>query len=65
VVVAPAEGDTVQEDRGEEARRLARELLSGGTQPSAAARIVSERLALARNEAYRIVHDLGEDITDG
>ena len=64
VVVAPTENDAGQEDRAEEARRLAGELLGGGMKPSAVARAVAERLDLARNEAYRIVHDLRGNTTD-
>jgi 16S rRNA (cytidine1402-2'-O)-methyltransferase len=61
LVVAPAEADERQEDRAEEAIRLARALLSEGMRPSAAARVVAERLDLARNEAYRIVHGFAEE----
>ena len=64
VVVAPAENDAGQEGRAERARRLADELLDGGMKPSAVAREVAERLDVARNEAYRIVHDLRENTTD-
>jgi len=58
LVVAPAEPDGREEGREEEARSLALELLKSGMKPSQAAREVALRLALARNEAYRIVHDL-------
>jgi len=58
LVVAPAEQAGRDEDREEEARSLALELLNGGMKPSQAAKEVALRLALARNEAYRIVHDL-------
>ena len=64
VVVAPAENDAGQEDLAKEASRLAGELLGGGMKPSAVAREVAERLDLARNEAYRIVHDLWGNTTD-
>ena len=64
VVVAPAANDARQEDRVEEARRLAGELLGAGMKPSAAAREVAERLDLARNDAYRIVHDFRGHTTD-
>ena len=37
---------------------LAAELLEGGMKPSEAAKELAARLDLARNEAYRIVHDL-------
>jgi len=60
VVVAPADPEAEEADRGAEAEGLARELLSGGMRPSTVAREVSDRLDLARNEAYRIVHDLEE-----
>ena len=64
VVVAPVEGEAGQRDRAEEARQLASELIGEGMKLSSAAREVAERLDLARNEAYRIVHDLAEDMTD-
>lgn len=57
LVVAPAAGHDVAE-RAEEARSLAQELLEGGMKPSHAAKEVAARLDLARNDAYRIVHDL-------
>jgi 16S rRNA (cytidine1402-2'-O)-methyltransferase len=56
LVVSPA--DEASEDRGQAARELAMELLEGGMKPSKAAKEVAARLDLARNEAYRIVHDL-------
>jgi hypothetical protein len=56
--VAPAGADEDGEDREEEARALAKELLESGMKPSAAAKEIAVRLDLARNEAYRIVHDL-------
>jgi 16S rRNA (cytidine1402-2'-O)-methyltransferase len=61
VVVGPADEPTGS-DQGveDEARRVARTLLEGGMKPSAAAREVARRLALGRNAAYRIVHDLTE-----
>ena len=58
VVVAPSDGDESGEDREEEARELGQELLGQGMKPSQAAKEVAARLDLARNEAYRIVHDL-------
>jgi 16S rRNA (cytidine1402-2'-O)-methyltransferase len=58
LVVAPAAPRERGEDREEEARALAAGLLADGMKPSAAAKEVASRLALARNEAYRIVHDL-------
>ena len=57
VVVAPAaEADSTGE-RGEEARELAVQLLSQGLKPSEAAKELAGRLDLARNEAYRVVHE--------
>jgi 16S rRNA (cytidine1402-2'-O)-methyltransferase len=60
VVVSPAEGPVTEGDRVGQARRLAEELLADGLKPSAAARELTDRLDLARNEAYRIVLDLEE-----
>lgn len=58
VVVAPSptNGDTETDITA--ARHLATELLADGTSPSRVAKEVADRLDLARNEAYRIVHDL-------
>ncbi|MCG6956509.1 MAG: 16S rRNA (cytidine(1402)-2'-O)-methyltransferase [Gemmatimonadetes bacterium] len=42
----------------DEAARLARSLLAGGEKPSEVARELTRRLALPRNAAYRIVHDV-------
>ena len=64
LVVGPAERDAAQADREGDARDLVRRLIEGGMKPSAAARVVAERLGLARNEAYRIVHELAEDAPD-
>ena len=58
VVVAPAGGDAESGDLREEAVRLSRQLLEDGMRPSSVAKEVAARLDLARNEAYRIVHDL-------
>jgi 16S rRNA (cytidine1402-2'-O)-methyltransferase len=58
VVVAPAPEDLDEEGREERARDLARELVEGGMKPSKVAKEVAARLDLARNDAYRIVHDL-------
>ena len=58
VVVSPAAAHRDEEDRVADARALAMELLDGGMKPSQAAKEVSARLDLARNAAYRIVHDL-------
>jgi 16S rRNA (cytidine1402-2'-O)-methyltransferase len=61
VVVGPAEADEVSAvDVEEEARVLARRLLDAGEKASAVAKEVARRLALPRNTAYRIVHDLSE-----
>ncbi len=62
LVVGPAPAGRGEADVKEHARRLARELLSEGKKPSAAAREVAGRLGLARNEAYRIVHDLEDAV---
>ena len=58
LVVAPATATSGEEWRAESARALAESLLAGGMKPSEAAKEVASRLALARNEAYRIVQDL-------
>ena len=58
LVVAPASDVEPGEDREELARSLAEELLGQGLKPSKAAKEVAARLDLARNEAYRIVHEL-------
>ena len=58
LVVAPADDGDAVEDLREEAERLAGALLGEGMKPSAVARELTRRLDLARNEAYRIVHDL-------
>lgn len=64
LVVAPAQEHVGQEDSAEAARALASELLEGGARPSEVARVVSDRLGLARNAAYRIVQSLGGKTTD-
>lgn len=58
VVVAPADPDDAEVDVEAEAARLARELLDDGMRASTVAKEVAGRLDLARNDAYRIVHDL-------
>ena len=59
VVLEPAQGtEAAAEDREDEARALATELLAGGTRPSQVAKELADRLDLARNDAYRIVHEL-------
>ena len=45
------------------AKELARELAAEGMKPSAAAKEIARRLDLARNDAYRIVHDSDESTT--
>jgi len=58
LVVAPADPESDGEDPEEEARALARDLVADGMRPSEAVREIVARLDLARNDAYRIVHDL-------
>ena len=64
VVVGPAVRDGRKGVSDQDAARLARELLKDGMRPSAAARELGRRLHLARNDAYRIVHDLEGTSTD-
>jgi len=64
VVVAPAEIPTSTPDLEAEAIRTAGELIRDGMKPSAAAKELSNRLGLARNDAYRIVHDLEGNTND-
>jgi 16S rRNA (cytidine1402-2'-O)-methyltransferase len=64
VVVGPAVRDGRKGVSDQDAGRLARELLKDGMRPSAAARELGRRLHLARNDAYRIVHDLEGTSTD-
>lgn len=64
VVVEAAPGLGNEADLGAEAIRLAGDLLRGGMKPSAAAREITSRLNLARNDAYRIVQDLADTTTD-
>ena len=64
VVVAPTDAATDPEADMDRARALAAERLQAGDRPSAIAREVSERHGLARNLAYRIVHDLQDSATD-
>lgn len=58
LVVAPDDGVPEPRDVEREARELVEELMAEGMKPSRVAKVVAERLALARNDAYRIVHDL-------
>jgi len=61
VVLEPASPeDVAPADREDEARALATELLARGTRPSQVAKELADRLDLARNDAYRIVHELEE-----
>jgi len=60
VVVAPAvesEAKAADADLEAEARGLAARLLAEGMKPSAAAKELTARLALARNDAYRVVQE--------
>jgi 16S rRNA (cytidine1402-2'-O)-methyltransferase len=57
IVVGPEVYSPSEEDVARAAQELAASLLREGMKPSAAAREVARRLDLARNEAYRIVHD--------
>lgn len=57
VVVAPAQEAPAGEDHEKEARDLAIRLLEEGLKPSEAAKELAARLDLARNEAYRVVHE--------
>lgn len=57
LVVGPATETDDPETLRARAADLAEELLADGMKPSAAAREVARQLGLARNEAYRIVHD--------
>lgn len=65
VVVGPSEPGASQEEVEAEAVRLAGELLAEGMRPSTVAKELAGRLDLARNEAYRIVHDLEAEKGDG
>lgn len=64
VVIAPADRAKEPGVDMDRARALAAERLQAGERPSAIAREVSERHGLARNLAYRIVHDLQDSATD-
>ncbi len=64
VVVAPTEVEGSSREVDAEVIRIAGELVRDGMKPSAAARELAQRLGLARNDAYRIVHDLEESTTD-
>lgn len=64
VVVEPAVAREAADANREEAERLAEALLAEGMKPSAVSRELADRLDLARNEAYRIVHDLRDAEND-
>ena len=64
VVVGPVDVAAGEEVPIEEATSLAAELVAGGMKPSAVARELVRRLDVARNRAYRIVHDLEGTTTD-
>lgn len=64
VVVAPVDATADPEEAIASARALAMERLRAGARPSAVAREVAQRHGLARNLAYRIVHDLEDPATD-
>ena len=64
VVVGPADPAGLETDRTEEAIGLAKALLREDGRPSGVARELVKRLGLARNEAYRIVHDLEGTATE-
>ena len=63
VVVAPTGATEDPDAVMQRARALATERLRAGARPSAVAREVAERHGLARNLAYRIVHDLEDSVT--
>jgi 16S rRNA (cytidine1402-2'-O)-methyltransferase len=68
VVVAPAEesaSSAKQGGIGVDARGLAARLLAEGMKPSAAAKELATRLALARNEAYRVVQESLHQSSEG
>jgi 16S rRNA (cytidine1402-2'-O)-methyltransferase len=58
VVVGPAAPAGDEADLTEAGRDMASRLLAAGQRPSEVARQLAGQLGLARNEAYRIVHDL-------
>jgi 16S rRNA (cytidine1402-2'-O)-methyltransferase len=59
-VVLVLEGGSPAEPDPAAAEALARELLASGLSPSAAARELARRLQLRRNQAYQVVHSVGE-----
>lgn len=60
VVVAPEpeESAAAEGELEEQVREMARAGLAGGGRPSEVARDISRRLAVSRNVAYRIVHEI-------
>jgi len=61
LVVGPAPDDAPDErEVEEEAATMARTLLDQGMKPSQAAREIARRLAIGRNAAYRVVHDVSQ-----
>jgi 16S rRNA (cytidine1402-2'-O)-methyltransferase len=60
LVVACAPEEELDQIPMEEGRALARSLLGEGMKPSAVAREITRRLAVPRNAAYRIVHEVSE-----
>ena len=64
VVVGPSDAARDAQASVAHARALAADRLRAGARPSAVAREVAERHGLARNLAYRIVHDLQDSATD-
>jgi len=62
LVVAPGEPVSVDDEgKEEEGRALARELLAEGMTPSRVAKEIARSLDVARNTAYRIVHELDNE----
>ena len=64
VVIAPAGQAVDMESELELARTIATQRLREGVRPSSVAREISDGHGLARNLAYRIVHDLQDSVTD-
>ena len=65
LVIAPNEQILDEAAQAVEARALCNDLLDRGMKPSEVAKEVAESLALARNEAYRIVHELQRSRNSG
>ena len=64
-MIAPNEQILDEAAQAVEARALCNDLLDRGMKPSEVAKEVAESLALARNEAYRIVHELQRSRNSG